>query len=368
MKIQISRMQLVFLMIWMVAATGMLALPTNIGRFTIHDGWLVSFFFLAGTLFAAALSALFVRMFPGQSLTDALRSAFGPWLGFLLGLWMVIWYYIILSTILRELVLFIGTPVLTKTPLHIIGAVIMIPVAYGVSMGIEVLGRVAELVTPVFLFILAATILLSLMQADFSQLKPVLAEGWSPVWKASVTTVTVFSMELIISLQWVPYLRDRQTLGRDLLISGGIISAISLLIMIAIISVEGPAYAYLSYPILELVRSVRIGKFIERLDTLYVMAVIVTMFLKISAVHYAFCTCVQQVFRLASHRTIVLSASAAVWAGSVYLFQSSVQVSEFIQFVGPGYFIFTIVLIPLLAIVVYGIRKRGNSRPKETAS
>ncbi|QQE79585.1 hypothetical protein [Alicyclobacillus sp. SO9] len=47
METQISRLQLMYLMIWVILGTGIVLLPLAIAQFTIQDGWMVPLFFLA---------------------------------------------------------------------------------------------------------------------------------------------------------------------------------------------------------------------------------------------------------------------------------------------------------------------------------
>ncbi len=59
--------------------------------------------------------------------------------------------------------------------------------------------------------------------------------------------------------------------------------------------------------ILEVVRSIRIGRNLERLDTLYILAVMTTILIKLSVFQYAWCEGMKDVFKLSSHRIVTLS-------------------------------------------------------------
>lgn len=137
---QISRLQFFYIMLWVVLATGITLLPTSIAQFTIRDGWIVPPFFLFGMALTAAVGVWFIRTFPNQTLISGLETAFGPWFGRAIGIWVVIWVFIQSSFFLRELSVFAEITSLPRMPLYIISGVIVIPTTYAVFHGLEVIG------------------------------------------------------------------------------------------------------------------------------------------------------------------------------------------------------------------------------------
>ncbi|MCF8567072.1 spore germination protein [Alicyclobacillus tolerans] len=360
---QISRLQFVYLMLWLILGTGIVLLPFAIAQFTIRDGWIVPVFFFMGTAFAAGVSVLFIRTFPNQTLMNGLETAFGSWIGRLFGIWLIVWFLIASSMLLRELSVFVENTALPKTPLYIISATIIIPIAYGVFQGLEVLGRLAEFLTPIAMILAFSLALVSLQNVDFSHLRPVLANGWTPVLRAAVLPATSFPFEFIFALQFVKALRGGKTFGRDLMLVGGFLSVAGMLIEGIVISVLGPAVTYLPIPVGEVVRGVRIGQFVERLDTIYAMGVIATMAVKISVFLYAMISSLQDVFRLPTTKNVTWPAGVAVWAANVVFFHNAPELQEFMVYTTPAYFGFSLVVLPLVAISVYRIKRTVGVKP-----
>lgn len=358
MRTQISRLQFVYLMMWAILGVGIIILPPSISQFTIRDGWIVPLFFMVGTFISAGVCTLWVRTFPGQSLSDGLESAFGPWLGRVAGSWLLLWFLIATSMFFRQLILFITTTTLSKTPYYIITGVAILTVCYGAYHGIESLGRLAEFLTPLGFITGAVLWMLSLQNADFSQLRPVLADGWTPVLRGSVLASTSFSFEFIFALQFISTLRNGKTIGKDILIVGAVLSALGLVIEATVVSVLGAPVTYLSLPIMEVVRGIRIGQFVERLDTLFVMGVISTIIIEMTVLVYGFSTGIERIFRLPAHKNITWSTGAVIWAISILIFRNEPELREFILYVSPAYFTVSLVFMPLLAILVQTIRKR----------
>ena len=59
-----------------------------------------------------------------------------------------------------------------------------------------------------------------------------------------------------------------------------IITVVGTLLAVVTIGVLGQSANYLSYPVLEVVREVRIGRNLERLNTLYILGVMSTILIR----------------------------------------------------------------------------------------
>lgn len=358
MNPQISRSQYIFLITWLILGTGILVLPFTVGQFVTRDGWITALLFLVGGIVMAGVVAAFVRIFPEQSLIEGLHTAFGPRLGRLVSLSMLIWIFVTECIVLREIGLFIGTTVLWNTPEFIITGLFMVPVCFAVYMGLEVMGRMAEIITPLGFGISFALYLLAVQHADFSRLQPVLADGWSPILRSGIVP-WAYSAEFLLVLQ-VRRAVPRRFIVRDLFIAAASIAGTGVIVELTISIVLGPTVTYTAYPVLEVVRSIRLGEFLERLDPLYVMGVVSTTFLKIAFFHYTFSDSIREWCNLRHQRAAVWSAATLVWTGSMFLVRNIAELQHFILHVAFGYFAFTAVFVPLLAVFVQWIRTRAG--------
>ena len=361
-KVQISRYQITIALLWSVLATGLVTAPAIVTQFVIRDAWIGFLLFVVGGLFSTSVAALFVRVLPNRSLISGLIDALGPWLGRVFGLWVLVWMYLVSCKTLREGTAFIGITILPKTPIYIIAFVGAIGVSYAVYMGAEVVMRNVEFITPLALLVTPVLIALSIQYVDVHNLMPVLADGWQPVLRGAVTPDVTYALELLIGLQFVHMLRNSRSLPKDMIIVTGILTVVGTLVMVVTIGVVGQSANYLTYPLLEVVRTIRLGRNLERLDTLYILAVMSTILIKLSVFHYAWCEGMKDVFKLSSHRIVALSGGLLVWAGSIACFRSLEDVTHFMTFVAPAYFVVTLVGIPILAVMVMAFRKRAKRR------
>lgn len=339
-------------MFWVIMGTGILTMPYTVAQFTIRDGWITCLFFMIGGLICATVCWLFQSMFQNKSLTQALSEAFGPYLGSIANIWIAIWFFVTASTIVREFVVFTQENLLPKSPPSIISVAMLIADGIGVLLGLEVIGRLSEIIT--FLAILTSMFLvpMTLQNVDFHMLQPVLADGFSPILKGGVMPILGFVLETLIVLQIVPNLQKGHTLWRDILILGGAISIFSTINQVIIVGTLGTSTNYLVYPVLEVVRGIKIGHFIERLDTLYVLGIITTLFLKIVIFQYCFVSIIKHLTKSTSIYFLVWPATLVVLVGSMYLFKSSANVQEYMLNIAPTYFALTLVVIPVSAALI----------------
>ncbi|QQE81032.1 endospore germination permease [Alicyclobacillus sp. SO9] len=358
MKTQVSRTQFRYLMLWLIMGTGILTMPLAIANFTVHDGWIASLLFILGTGAAALIVKVFTNYFPSQSLTEALIESFGPWLGRVFGLWLLFWLLNQAALMARQFLVFAGITILPKTPEPLIAGVFFIPIAYAVFSGMEVIARFAQFVTPLsFLVVLFITgLIVPTMHPDM--LLPILGDGWSPVFRAAIQPTVAFALQLVTALELVPHLKQPEKAAMDIVWIGIVITLFLAMIEVLIISVLGLTANYLQYPILEVVRGIRIGRFIQRFDTLYVLGIISVIFLKVSLYQYCFTSSLKTFTNAPSLRNLTLGSVAVTGAASLYLWRDSVELSHYMLFVTPAYFGMTLTVLPLGAVLAKQVRNR----------
>lgn len=367
MKERLSELQWILLMFWAVMAPGIIFLPHLMAQFVTRDAWLSAILFLALPVLLAAIAHVFVRVFPDQSLVQSLVISWGPWAGRLLSVWFLVWLFISTVMFLRKSTLFLEESVLPHTPLYVLALLIIVPVAYSVYMGIEVMGRMAQVVTPAALLVTVGIILLALRSAHWTNVQPILSDGWTPVLRGSVVTWRD-ALDLLLALQFPRVLRNpASTLARNMLIIGGALSLLGVLAELLITGVLGNQVVFNKYPIMEVVKIIAYGGFFQRLDPLYVMGVIMVLVIQLSVFQYAWVTGLSELIGLNSYQGMVWSSASAMWAASLLFWKNGVVLDEFMVHTTPGYFLLVIPLLALLAVTAQWIRTRWTARPANSA-
>lgn len=354
---QMSRFQFISILLWSVMGTGVLTLPWSIGQFVSRDAWMSALLLFVVPVLAGVVSTLFVRMFPGQSLVEGLIEALGPWVGRALSLWFLVWLLLLSAMILRELTLFLETTVLPKTPLYVLSAMATLPLTYLVLNRIEAIGRMAAFFTPLALLVTGGLLSLAIPHMDFRHLLPVLADGWRPVLRGGVVP-WAWASETLTALQFVNALGGKERLvWRDFLIVGALMALLGGLAEVVITSVIGEQRVYSMFPILEVVRTIQLSEFLERLDPFYVMGVTSLIVIKTASFQYSFCTGLEQVFGLKSYASVVWVSGFLIWSGSIFFWKDSATLAEYMLFTVPVYYIGTMFGLPILAVLAKWMRQ-----------
>ncbi|WP_188882183.1 GerAB/ArcD/ProY family transporter [Alicyclobacillus cellulosilyticus] len=360
-RTQISRLQLTTILLWTALGTGIVTIPALVAQFTVADGWMAGLSIGMGGGFAALMAHVFARRFPGRSLMETILDVCGPWCGRWLGLWHLSSYVIVIAAITREIDVFVSATALPSTPEWLISLLFLMTVAYIAYLGIEVIARVAETITPFALFVGPLLLLLALKNFDLHELTPVLGDGWRPVLRASLVPALAYGTELFIVLQLLPALRSPATVGRDVLTATAIIMVLLSAAIAVSFGVSGAAVSHFQYPILEAVRSVRFSWFLERIDTLYVMAVLITLIIKLAVFLFALCDATGTFLQLPSPRMLTGVVALLMWSAHPYMFRTVADLAFDILEVGPLFVFSSFAGVPLLVLAVHWVRQRWPS-------
>lgn len=358
MKEQISGIQFITLMIWLILGTGVLTLPSSINQFArFQDGWIVTALMYIVPLILAVFGRIYFQINGNRDFWRVLEQTFGHTIGIALSSWIGIWLYICTCTIVREFGIFIEINFLPRTPICVTAALILLPTSYCIYNGIETLSRMSLLVS--FSVCIGLIINCIFMATKWHSLYflPLLTKGWQPVIEASIYP-WAFTSELIIALFLLPSLKTPKKIAKYLIISGSIISSFAMLIEVLSISVLGRVGMFAVYPLLKAIREISIGIFLQRLEPLYVVLVIGSVFIKLTLFQQVFTNSVQTIVRIEDKRDIIWSLGLAVWAGSSFFFQNDMDLNNFILFTFPFYTFSISLFIPMLLLATQLMFKR----------
>lgn len=360
LKQQLSNVQFTFLMIWIVMASGVIFLPYLMAHFVTRDSWISASLFVVSALVLYATTWLFVRACPNQTLVEGLMQGFGRWFGRGFAMVFLVLVFLACVTMLRKSTLFLEESVLPATPLAVIDLCIIVPVGYAAYMGVEGLGRLSDVVTPAAILITLLICALSLKNVHPSYLLPILATGYHPVLKGALVPWG-FAMQALFCLQFVHTLRNpKRQLPRSFLWAGLIVAAMGVLAHLLMVSVLGEQMAYLKYPLLEVVKSIRYGDFFQRLDPLYVGGVLLGLMLQQSLMLHVIASSAAEAFGVSDYRNLVWPTVVALAGCSVLFWGDGERLDEFIVYSSPGLALLALLGLPLLAIGAAWFRRKGR--------
>lgn len=241
----------------------------------VQLGQTAAWFLVLQTAAWAALGFLLVAAlldrFPGRGLAEANAEVGGPVLGSVLNLVLVAWLVLDVAFMLRLFSETIVASLLPRTPLSVIILLAVPLTVYAGWVGLEALSRANLVLAPVLAVILPAVLVFTLNEARLDLLFPLWGPGPAPLLQFGVTRASTMS-EVVLLAVYAYALRDGGTLRRAglwaLAISAAAL-ALAVAVYVAIFGPEGGARQ--PFPFYELSRMVYLGRFVQRVESFFVL-------------------------------------------------------------------------------------------------
>ena len=316
---KISKRQLFILMLLFELGS---SIVINLGMQAKQDAWLAV---LLGTGAGVCLFLVYdylYHQYEGLPLTQYVRSILGKYLGSLLALLYIFYFFYLSARVLRDFGDLLLTSTLEATPMLVINSMLMLVIGGAVYYGLEVVGRTGEIILPFMIFLALITGVAILFSHIFhiKNLLPVLEGGWKPVMKATFPLTVTFPFgEIIVFSMILPYVNEqahtRKTGVKAILISGFIL----ITTIITNIAVLGVAQASTEqFPLLTTVGKINVGDFIQRIDAVALSALILGGFFKISIFFYAGINGMKDLFLIQKKKHILILVASFIAVVTVY--------------------------------------------------
>lgn len=355
-KAKLSVIQLFALMFIFEMGT---ALVVSYGTNARKDAWLAILLALCGGIVLFYIFHFLYRQYPNLLFTGYIRELFGKYLGWIVGLLYCLHFLYICGRNVRELGDLLVSSTLSETPLLAINLTLVLVICYVIHLGIEVVGRTAEVFMVVLLLLGAAGNFFVLVSGDvdFHQIRPFLERGWKPIFTTAFPHLLIFPFgEMIAFTMLLPYLNRPQLAKRAWLaamISSGMILSWTVLLNTSVLGVDVMQRSV--FPTLTAVGKVNLFDFIERLDAIVVFTLLITVFFKASIYLYAAVLEIADLFKLKTYRQILLPI------GTIVIFLSLAMASSFSEQGEEGFLnhylsLALLIVVPMLMLVVSVIR------------
>ncbi|WP_410513803.1 endospore germination permease [Paenibacillus sp. BR2-3] len=362
MNVKISTTQAVMLIVNTILPTASVVLPVIIGNYAEQDAPLVIILSTLIGLGIAALVGTVIRYNNGTPFLDWVGGRSSPLLATVLGLLLLQFYLDASSTILREFVNFIKDNVLLNTPIAVLTILILFITIYMVSQGIESIARVNSIVILLYLFFLPLNLFGLSGYMNVHRLLPLFDHSFASLTLASLTPVTWMS-EVAVLLFLAPYLKFPQKarfIGWLGLLSVCLLMMFSLIISLLVF---GPDYIKLSaYPGFSAVGILHIGRFVERMDILFISYWVLSIYLKLSIFLFVTVECFKQTFRVKSSRPFIGALGLVIAMECLFTWQNSAKLNTYNKEGRFLVFILFNALLPLAIILWERFRQLKSKR------
>ena len=292
------------------------AIIFSLGAEVKQDAWLAV---LLGMMLGFILISVFTKLsgyYPNDSLIQIIQKISGRYIGYPLSITYIIYFTSQAARISRDFTDLMISTILVGSPDIFILASFVAVIVYTLRGGIEVFGRMAEMVVPGVLLISLGTwiIVYASGVVDLKQLTPVFGTGIKSIWKESFPALASLPFgELVVFTMIWPTLKDNTKLkkvGMVAVLTAGILLSLNI---VGMISVLGPQlYGMLNYPLLSTIRMASVADFLERIDAVVIMLMVAGGFFKVGVYIYGAAVGTAHLFNLKSYHYVLIPIAAII--------------------------------------------------------
>ncbi|GHH96846.1 GerAB/ArcD/ProY family transporter [Neobacillus kokaensis] len=368
-KAKISAKQLfVLVVLFEMGSAILVGFPLNLKQ----DAWVAV---LLGMAMGVGLFFVYYRLFlyfPDLPLTSYLEKIIGKWPGRIMAYFYILYFAYLAARVLRDFGELLTSTIYTHTPLFFLMSLMIITNAYAIQKGFEVIARVGELFFVVVYLMAIGGFFLIIFSGliHLENLKPVLESDWIQILKTTFKGTLTFPFgEMVVFTMLLPYLNQAKK-AKLVCISGMILSGINFTIatIINITTLGIDLFMRSPYPLLSTISRIQLFNFIERLDVLFMIYLMIAGFIKVAIFYYAAVAGTASLFQFKDYRTISLPI------GILILLTALMIASNYTEHIREGLDIVPIylhwplqIIVPCLLLVIAFFRNR-RKQSKEAAS
>ncbi|WP_219837665.1 endospore germination permease [Paenibacillus sp. R14(2021)] len=346
-----------------VIGTAFILLPGPIIASAKQYGWIVVIWAtLYGLVLAFGYSYL-AKLYPGKTLIEIALQAFGKWAGGLVSLLYIVFFIQLASWVTRNLGDFMHINLMPRTPISVFHFMILLFAAYAVSKGIESIALMNELLVPFLYLAFWVPVVIMLREWNWHYFN--FAYPFQ-ISNAVIQTRYVLAfpfMETVAFLMIIPFVQRKVNFA---FITGitiaGVMLAACVFISIGVLGVYRGQH--LVYPIFSMFREMRFTGFIEHLEAILSVNIVLVVCIKLCILFYCAVSGVCQLFKIERRYTVIYPM---VWVISAYslLFMNIVENLDWIKKYLFEYYSLFAVAFPVLFIVVAKWRNNDQRMKKD---
>jgi len=328
-----------------------------------QDAWIAVIIAIPFSIILALMFSRILSLYPGKDLFDIFQLVMGKFIGKILSILMIWFFFHDAALIFRVIGDFTNTLVFPDTPVIMPLIFFAMLVIWSLKAGIEVLGRWAEFFAWVVILIVIFVPVLSIPQMDISRLKPIL-NGVTPVLKGAFASFTYPFAQIVVFTMIFSNIskvkNHKKTFIVSILIGGGLI----VLTVLRNLLVLGNDTLYRLYFHSTMAVSLISLGLLERLEMTVIIVFLVCAFVKVSIATFAVCNGISKVFGFTDYKFIATPVVFLMLSFSFFVTKSTMEMNFFLSDIWPYYAFVFEVIIPLVIFIVAEIRHKSSKSSK----
>lgn len=320
-----------------------------------RDAWLATILTLIVGLIMVTVYLHISRLNPGKSLIGILQGCFGKVIGTFIASLYLFTYFHLASMNLRGMGDFMTTVTYPETPLPFILTLMLSVIFYAVKSGIDIIGRISEILVPVILLLILLMTFSMVTVHDFGAFLPFMENGAAAFFKDTAGIITFPYGDLFAFLSIYPYLNDQNSKFKATYIA--VISAgiLFLIIVVRNIVVLGPNIILNTTFSADVIAKLIPGISIEPLVDIILL---ITGGLKISVFLYVVAKGVAEIFNIEDYKPLVSAFSLFILVMAQWVFPNTIYEVNYLRGSANVYFVYPLhIAVPLLVLVISLVKR-----------
>ncbi|MBW5470477.1 endospore germination permease [Brevibacillus formosus] len=354
----ISARQFMILVTLFAIGDAILYVPSLTATAAKQDAWISA---LIGWGEGFLLTYLYISLsmrYPNKSIFQYSEDILGKWMGKVVAILFITYFFIDASLMLMEIGDFVTTQIMQETPIEIILVLFTVIIVIGVRSGAEVFSRVSELLFPYFLLLFFVLIVFISPQIKIENVKPVLAHGMAPVFGGNFRYMG-YLLETVILIVMFPLVK-RPARAAKAYFLGSLFSNLFLTMItaVAILVLGADITVLLAYPSYTLAQKISIGNFFERIEVLMAVIWFITLFIKITVCFYATSRGIAYTLGLRDYRQLTLPLGMIMIVVALATMPNRPYFDTFVSEIWMPYSLTYGLFLPVLLLSVGALRRK----------
>lgn len=358
----ISSFQFASLFLAGMTGSSIVLIPAPLAGAAKNGAWL-SLLLSLGMGLLLLTCILYLRgKFPGMTFIGYSRHTVGRWLTFLIAIPYVCALLWQVAGIVINVSLFINSSLLRQTPAYAINFMFFLIIALTARAGFSAMARMF----PVLLFVMYGLIisiwLMAAPQYHPEYLQPVMPDGIVPILHGAYIAYGFPYVEVVLYATILPLVRknDERKIGKMMVTTLLIHGMTFVTSIVCTIMALGPLAGELKYSLYQLARLIFIGDFIERIESVIGISLVVGSYIKTTIFLYILVKILSELFSSQDNRTLSIPVGFICFLLSITMYFDELSFFNDIYVMWPLLNNITYVL-PVLVVTVVAIFKKRAS-------
>lgn len=338
-----------------------LGIPRVLTKEAGSAGWLLIIMSAAIASIGVFIVVKLIKKFPGKNFIEIAEIVWGAPGRILVAVLMSFLFLFISIVLVREFAETILTTVLPHTPISIVALIFLAAMVFGAYNGLEVITRSSVLLFPFILVGLLSILLLTANFVDLTNLFPILGAGPDKLVFHALGKISLFTEIVFIGLI-SSNVNEPEKIPRQIWVSFLVSVALYVVVQLFYVSVFSMnAGEKLYVPLFQLARIIYMGRFVQRIEALYIFVWFFTGALKLTLSFYGGATALSRGFKIPFYQPLLFPLALLVFSLS-FMPQSIVTAVHLDVNLLRNYGFIPAFVLPALLLLTSIIRGKGGKK------